>query len=172
MRMAWPHKAKIAIVAKVISGFAFKSEEFQEIANDIAMHIPGPVKHLYSNNTPFLKRWEQARRDQFCSTYGFIKHLHSNHSGHIFWPWPGSGTSALGATYTALALGYDEIILCGVPLDDSCHYFDPDWRQCSFTKQVPLKGNGQIKYWADAAAKVFDGKVSARSGRLTEILNA
>ena len=75
------------------------------------------------------------------------------------------------AVYTALALGYDEIILCGVPLDDSHHYFDPDWRKCSFTKQVPLKGNGQIKYWADAQAKVFQGKVTARSGRLTEILH-
>ena len=140
--------------------------------NDIAMHLPGPVKHLYSNNTPFLKKWRDARRDQFCSTYGFIKFLHSNHKGHIFWPWPGSGTSALGAVYTALALGYDDIILCGIPLDDSPHYFEPDWRESSFSKQVPHKGDGRIKYWADAAKNVFQGKVSARSGRLTGLLDA
>lgn len=138
--------------------------------NDIGMHFPGPVKHLYSNNVGFLKKWRDARRDQFCSTYGFIQHLHSNHKGHLFWPWPGSGTSALGAVYTALALGYDEIILCGVPLDDSPHYFDAPWRQSSFTKQVPLKGSGQIKYWAHAAEHIFQGKVTAQSGRLQELL--
>ncbi len=138
--------------------------------NDIGMHFPGPVKHLYSNNTRFLKLWQAARRDQFCSTYGFIQHLHSNHAGQIFWPWPGAGTSALGATYTALALGYDEFILCGVPLDNTPHYFEPQWRKSSFTRQVPLKGSGQIKYWAAAAKNVFQGKVTAQSGRLTEIL--
>lgn len=140
--------------------------------NDIGMHFPGPVKHLYSNNAPFLHKWQAARRDQFCSTYGFIQYLHSNHKGHIHWPWPGSGTSALGAVYTALALGYERVILCGIPLDDSPHYFDAPWRESSFTKQVPLKGSGQIKYWASAKTNIFQDRVRSMSGRTRDLLGA
>jgi hypothetical protein len=146
--------------------------KFDVIAvNDIGMHFPGPCKHLYSNNNPFLKFWVAARRDQFVSTYGPIQITHSQQvGGMVTWPWPGAGTSALGAVYTALALGYDRIILCGIPLDDTPHYFEPDWRASSFSKQVPLKGSGKIKYWQDAKDRVFMGKVTSRSGRTRELL--
>jgi len=141
--------------------------------NDIGMHFPGPLKHLYSNNDAFLPKWRAARRDQFEKTWGPIKFTHSNQAGGmVTWPWPGCGTSSLGAVYTALALGYAPVILCGVPLDDSGHYFEPPWRESSFLREVPHKGDGRIKYWADAAKNVFEGRVKSMSGRTRELLGA
>ncbi len=140
--------------------------------NDIIMHYPGPVTHAYSNNHHYLERWRDARRDQFNAKYGPVELTHSNiQGGDVTWPWPGHGTSALGATYTALALGYDDVILCGVPLDDSHRYFEPPWLSANFIREVPHKGDGSIKYWASAAEKVFEGRVRARSGRLVELLD-
>ena len=141
--------------------------------NDVGMHFPGPVKHLYSNNHLFLEKWKSARRDQFVSTYGAIKLTHSQQQGgNVTWPWPGSGTSGLGAVYTALALGYDPVIICGIPLDDSGHYFDMSETRSSFTKQVPLKGSGVIKYWHKAREDVFQGRVTSMSGRTRDLLGS
>lgn len=139
--------------------------------NDMAMHFPGPVNHLYSNNDRWLDRWKAGRRDQYVKRFGEVEVTHSNITGgQVTWPWPGAGTSSLGAVYTALALGYEEITLVGIPLDDSPHYFEAPWVTSTFSKQVPPKGDGRIKYWADAAANVFDGRVKAISGRLKDIL--
>lgn len=141
--------------------------------NDVGMHFPGPVKHLYSNNHIYLPLWKAARRDQFVSTYGPIQLTHSQiQGGDVTWPWPGSGTSSLSAVYTALALGYDQIILCGIPLDDSGHYFDMPEKKSSFTREVPPKGDGRLKYWADARDRVFTDKVRSMSGRTRDLLGA
>ena len=141
--------------------------------NDVAMHFPGPLKHLYSNNTTYLKYWVQARRDQFIRMFGPVGYTHSCSIGSmVTWPWPGCGTSALGAVYTGLALGYNEVILCGIPLDDSGHYFETPATPSSFSKQVPPKGNGEIKYWQKARDEVFMNKVRSMSGRTAELLGA
>lgn len=137
--------------------------------NDISMHFPGVVNHCYSNNDTWLPRWRAGRRDQYEKRFGPVGTLHSNQKGgEVTWPWPGSGTSSLGAVYTALALGFDEVIIIGVPLDDSRHYFEPPWTTSSFSKQVPHKGNGELKYWHGAAKNVFEGRVTAASGRLVD----
>lgn len=139
--------------------------------NDVAMHFPGPLKHLFSNNASFLKHWVNARRDQFVRMWGPVGITHSCQKGAmVHWPWSGAGTSSLGATYTALALGYSEVILCGIPLDDSGHYFETPETESSFAKQVPLKGNGDVKYWQKARDEVFMGKVKSMSGRTADLL--
>ena len=138
--------------------------------NDIAMHFPGPVNHLYSNNNRYLEFWRKARRDQYVKKWGPVVRTHSNIvGGETTWPWPGCGTSALGAVYTALML-YDEVVLVGVPLDDTGHYFEPPGVESSFSRQVPLKGNGTLKYWHSAAENVFEGRVTSFSGRTRELL--
>jgi len=130
--------------------------------NDLGMHYPYSFKHWYSNSADELKVWSQARRRDLDN--GHTLHSCNPGAGHL-WPWPGHGTSGLNAVYTALALGYDDIILCGIPLDDSGHYFDPPWRGSNFTHEVP-----EMKWWKNAV-QYFDGKVSSRSGRTRELLN-
>lgn len=127
--------------------------------NDVVMHFPGVVQHAYSNSAKLLALWVAARRDQLVNRYGEVQRLHSLRE----WPWPGHGTSALGAVYTALALGYEEVILCGVPLDGSGHYFDPPWVESNHDRE-------NIVHWETARDKVFEGRVRSMSGRTKEVL--
>lgn len=138
--------------------------------NDVYMHFPGPVNHFYSNDARFSPRWLSARRELLVREFeGQAKlHTHSNMSGLQYkWPWPGHGTSSLSGAYTLLALGYDEIILCGVPLDDSGHYFDPPWKKTNFSREV-IEQEGGPRYWKNMLP-LFDGKLKVMSGRLKEL---
>lgn len=139
--------------------------------NDLIMHYPSRVEHAYSNNHKYLKRWIDARRDQFVTRWEPIKHTHSNKiGGKHTWPWPGHGTSSLNAVYTAIALGYTDIRLCGIPLDNTGHYFEPHWMKTNFQAEVGVR-DGRMKYWHNAKDKIFEGKVTSYSGRTKELLN-
>ncbi len=141
--------------------------------NDIVMHWPGPVEHFYSNDYKWMPKWIDARRPVFKKDFGEIDNTHSCNEGARYkWPWPGHGTSTLNAVYTALALGYDKIVIAGAPLDNSGHYFDPPWVKTNFCNEVSTRNdgihpNGQLRYWSNAH-QIFDGRVSAVSGRYKE----
>ena len=138
--------------------------------NDMIMYYPGKVNHAYSNNHAFLPKWIEARRDQYVTRWETIRNTHSNKMGGRYtWPWPGHGTSSLNAIYTGLALGYDPIWLCGVPLDDSGHFFEPPWLKTNFVREVADRDGG-IKYWSNAANKIFENKVKSFSGRTKDLL--
>ncbi len=126
--------------------------------NDITMHFPESIDHCYSNDLDLLEKWVAARRDQLRHRFG-TPILHSMKT----WPWPGHGTSALGAVYTALALGYDEIHLCGAPLDGSGHYFDAPWVESNHDRE-------NIVHWEKARDEVFEDRVFSMSGRTREVL--
>lgn len=132
--------------------------------NDAIMHVPKPLKHAYSNAAEMLPHWLGARREDLkkrdkatgvhhCRTFW--------QSGH-YWPWPGHGTSTLNAVYTGIALGYSPIVICGVPLDNTGHYFDPPWRGNPDYK-------GERRYW-QSVADILTGCVYGMSGYLAELL--
>ncbi len=127
--------------------------------NDMIMHFPDAYQHAFSNDDDLLSRWLYARRDQLRSV-----HPHPQRHSLRNWPWPGHGTSALGAVYTGLALGYDHVILAGCPLDGTGHYFDPPWVTSNHDKE-------NIAHWQTARDKVFEGRVSSLSGRTRDILS-
>lgn len=132
--------------------------------NDVGMHYPGPVKHWYSNDIQMLPKWVAARRPRYKMDFGKDIEIHSCCEGVKWkWPWPGHGSSSLNAVFTALGLGYDRIILCGVPLDDSGHYFDPPWVKTNFARDAT------VRHWKLLAPK-FEGRVKSMSGNSREIL--
>lgn len=137
--------------------------------NDVGMHFPHRVDHWYSNDGKRLPLWRQARRPNF--RFREEIQLHSfmvtpPNSGIWKWPWPGHGGSGLNSVYTGLALGYDDITICGMPSDDSGHYFDPPWVQTNFTKEVPPQVDCEVnRWWKTANNRIFKGRVRAVSGR-------
>lgn len=132
--------------------------------NDVGMHYPGPVSHWYSNDIAMLPKWIAARRPRYTLDYGKDIQIHSCCEGVKWkWPWPGHGSSSLNAVFTALGLGYEKIILCGVPLDDSGHYFDPPWVKTNFARDAT------VRHWKLLAPK-FQGRVKSMSGNSREIL--
>ncbi len=139
--------------------------------NDVTMHMPGPVHMAYSNDHHWLPRWVEARRPQYQKQWGRPgQHTCGNGMSPMqtIWPWPGHGSSGLNAVYTALAIGFDEIVVCGIPLDDSGHYFDPPWVKTNFTNECRDHSRGGPKWWREAARTVFDHKVRVMSGRMAD----
>lgn len=140
--------------------------------NDIGMHLPCKIDHWYSNDGNMLPCWNMARRPEFKRLNETIQ-LHSfMDKPNIWkWPWPGHGGSGLNSVYTGLGLGYDEILIAGMPSDDSGHYFDPPWVQTNFTKEVaPQKDHHVNRFWQNAINHCFEGRVKAISGRTGEWL--
>lgn len=139
--------------------------------NDCGMHIPFPLKHWYSHDARMLPNWASARRPAFkqkdIEKYGKAPDLHScnNIAQGKKWGWNGQGTSALGAVYTAKGLGYDSIVICGAPLDQSGHYFDAPWIKTNFYYEEPDLGS-----WRQPAHFDFHKGVKVISGRLLEVL--
>jgi len=69
-------------------------------------------------------------------------------------------------------LGYEEIILCGIPLDDAGHDGEPPWRRTNFTREVAGQiNNPENRFWKEARLKVFEGRVRSMSGRTREWLS-
>ena len=144
--------------------------------NDVVMHYPGHVKHLYSNDLRMIPHWLNARREQITRKFGHVVMTHTCRNGGApthAWPWPGNGTSSLSAVYTGIGLGYESIVLCGAPLDDSGHYFDPPWVESHFTNEVSHRtDNGEMQYWHFAREQIFKGRVKSMSGRTRDLLGS
>ena len=94
--------------------------------NDIAMHFPLDVKHIYSNDHKMIHKWAEARRPKLNK----IEYLHSN---NINWPFR-ENNSAVNAVLCGVAM-YEKVVVIGCPLDNSGHYFDPPWVGSSFPPQ-------------------------------------
>lgn len=140
--------------------------------NDMIVHFPFRLHHVWSNDHRPLKHWLEVRRPEFKKLDDKIEvHTEVYEHGWHAWPWPMHGTSALNACYTGLALGYEQIVLCGVPLDDSGYYWAPPWIGSQFDKEVPDREDG-LRYWSRAEKEVFDGKVKSMSGRTKALLGS
>lgn len=139
--------------------------------NDMIAYLPFKMRHAFSNDHHTLMYWKRCRRNEYRPLDDKV-FLHSSTQtpSIIGWPWPCHGTSALNACYTGLALGYDEIILAGVPMDDSGHFFSPPYEKSNFHNEVPYREDGTMKYWANAKNNVFQGKVKSLSGRTKDLL--
>ena len=148
--------------------------------NDIGMHFPKKIAHWFSCHGDQLTTWSLARKFRYRfdspllhSTFTGKKQWDVDISGIVKWPWPGHASSGINAAYTGLALGYDEIVLAGVPYDDDGHYFDPPeghslWSSENFHPQFGKDGFRTI--WENANKWVFEGKVKSMSGMTRDVL--
>jgi hypothetical protein len=132
------------------------------LVNRLVEVFPGRVDHAYSNVAEVLMRHVRCRRDEYMHEFGMPVACHSRTEGtEWIWPWNGGGSSGLGAILTSLALGYDHIVLAGMPLDESGHNGEPPWRKCRFTTEV----TDDDPHWQRAIKFAFEGKVTSMSGR-------
>jgi hypothetical protein len=63
-------------------------------------------------------------------------------------------------------LGYEEIVLAGIPMDNAGHYFDPPW------VATDLADSAVATVWREARDRVFDGRVKSLSGNTRDWLGA
>lgn len=142
--------------------------------NRLVETFPGRIEHAYSNEPRLLDAFIAARRNEYRNEFGGPRHTHAMNKGAKWhWPWGGWGTSALGAVLTGIGLGYERIVLAGVPLDDGPHNGEPHWRKTNFSREAAdTVSGGMPKHWERAMRLAFDGKVKSLSGRTRNWLGA
>ena len=150
------------------NGVARKGWDFM-LVNRMVEVFPGRVEHAYSNVAEVLIRHVRCRRDEYMHEFGMPLACHSRTDGTDWvWPWHGGGTSGLGAILTAIALGYERIVLAGLPLDNGPHNGEPFWRKTRFEVEAP----DDDPHWQRAIKFAFDGKVKSMSGRTKQWLGS
>ena len=140
--------------------------------NKMVETFPGEIEHCYSNEPQTLLRFINARRTEYVREFNAPQQTHSITPGCKWtWPFGGHATSGLGAALVAVGLGYDRIVLCGMPLDDGPHNGEPPWRKCQFTNEAAGNVNTGINgHWKQAIRIAFQGKVKSMSGRTKDWL--
>lgn len=162
----WDDLEALGCAAHVGRGRVDGPYDFMTV-NKLVEVFPGSIEHAYSNEPMWLHKFIAARRVEYAREFGGPKHTHSGNQGATWrWPWGGFGTSGLGAAIVGVGLGYDQIVLCGIPLDDGPHNGEPPWRRCTFTNEAANSGKSEINaYWKKARDLAFHGRVKSMSGR-------
>ena len=133
--------------------------------NDIGAHLHDRIRHWVTLHSEYLAGWiEYRNRHNYGDRVPAMTHSHKMKPGvDVLWPLSAvGGTSVLFACYVALLLGYDEIVLAGVPMTGDGHYFDPPWYRTEFADRA-----NEIE-WKSAIRNIFDGRVTSLSGRTAE----
>lgn len=130
--------------------------------NEIGMHYPGRLAHWLTLHPEYMPGW-LLWRSNHCMGEGARPHTHSHkHAPGIDHAWEAvdvvGGTSGLAIVYVLRMLGYCPVILAGIPMDASGHYFDPPDRK------TPEFGDGAVRgEWAQAL-EMMRGAVFSVSG--------
>ena len=123
-RCVWDDLAKVDLPEDIMA------------VNDMIVHFPYKLKYAYSLNREMLKNWVALRKDSPIQL--------SNRKPKI-------KSSGVNAVFCGLDLGYEKITVCGIPFDNSGHYFEPPWIKTAFERHEIIK---------------FDERVTFVSGRL------
>ena len=138
--------------------------------NDIAGQFKAePIHHAVSLHKRILPAVRLLRREK-SMLEDIVTHSHkAGPQIDIVWDMPNvGGTSGLFAVQVALALGYKKIIVCGVPMDNSGHYYDPDGVNINHATQFDVKSN--IMPWRQIASRPMPKvRVRSMSGRTAEV---
>ena len=135
--------------------------------NDIGQYWHGVVHHWVTLHPEYMPGW-RFFRERHCYGEGKRAETHSNRAKpEIDRVWDCAnvgGCSGLWACHVALMLGYTDILLAGVPMDNSGHFFDPPQYGSEHIDKA------QDMVWRQSVANVFAGRVRSCSGRTRQWL--
>ena len=149
--------------------------------NDMIIHYPGEIDHVFSCDGYMLKHWWDARRPPYRDQFKKIPQFHTVNNdqdvpkGYNLWAFAGGGTSGLAACFAGIGMGYEHIVLCGVPIDNEGHYWEAPWGKTNFQREIAnstgqIRGDGR-RFWVNAKEK-FNGRVKSMSGYTKKLLGA
>lgn len=97
--------------------------------NDVGMYFDKSLDHWVSMHANYLAQWVSLRKGHSMMGHECLTHTREPYPGiRVAWDiQPYGWTSGVFAAQVAIALGYDEIVLCGVPQDGTGRFFDPPW---------------------------------------------
>lgn len=126
-------------------------------------------KHWYTTHPERLNIWTQMKgihQDIWQHQIPMTHSKRGQNGADILWPISGryGRSSGLTATIVAILLGYDEIILAGMPADGGGYFFPEP------TTQDYGDGNN-LNIWRYLKDNLFNGKVRSISGNTKAILD-
>lgn len=139
--------------------------------NNMILHFKGRVHHGVSLHPEEPILWSQLRRFYQCEASHVVTHSYripeAFKACDYIWDIEGAyaGTSSLLAVMVGLALGYNKIVLAGVPLDGAGHFYDPPQTE---TRQ--FTSSSVQSEWIKAAQLWLAGRVRSCSGWTQELL--
>lgn len=135
------------------------------VVNRAGIHYPGRIDHWVTLHPEMLGGWIEARAVAFgpgefetwCQKEG-------DEVDHVVTDIEPRGSSGLFAVRIALLLGYERVVLAGMPIDDRPHFYDADGKRSGppFRYYMPD--------WLRARRREFNGRVRSISGWTGEIL--
>lgn len=129
--------------------------------NDIGAHLHDRIRHWVTLHPEYMPGW-RTYREKHLYGQGVPARCHSSKVGEgIDTVWKVGnlgGTSGLFACFVGLMLGYNEIVLAGVPMTNDGHYFDPPWQRTDF------QDKGVFAVWKSAQTNILKGRVTSLSG--------
>jgi hypothetical protein len=138
--------------------------------NGMILFWPRRVHHGVSMHPAELRLWKELRAIYGGDRDPGVVLTHSyKPPGDVVWDIHGAinGTSALLAVMVGLALGYEKIILAGVPMDGGGHLYDPPGTESTQFTQDWLEAE-----WKQISAVYFNDRVRSLSGRTRDWLGA
>lgn len=137
--------------------------------NDVGQHLHDRVRHWVTLHAEYAPGWMAFRRGHLYGSGDIpMWHGHKAKPGiDVVWEMAQlGGTSGLFAVFIGLLLGYDEIVLAGIPMNGAGHYFDPHWYGSNFDDKATKL------VWEWSKTNVFEGRVTSLSGWTKELLGA
>lgn len=129
--------------------------------NDIGAHMHDRIRHWVTLHPEYMPGWKHYREKHlYGQGISAMTHSYKEKEGiDVVWKIGNQGgTSGLFACFVGLMLGYNEIVLGGLPMTNDGHYFDPPWQYTAF------QDKGVALVWASAQTNIFKGRVKALSG--------
>jgi hypothetical protein len=137
---------------------------------------PFPLDHWCTQHTGYVTSfWDirSAWRGFDGKTDDYLFHSHVE-GPHIDVVWDShqltGGTSAWGGAVYATLMGYDPIVLAGIPLDGGGHFYDPPYGPKDQAHEVTQEHLRMVWQWAQD--NIFRGKVKSMSGLTRDICGA
>lgn len=174
---AWDDLERLGAKSKELDGSIKYGNAHFLVVNMMGLRFRGEIRHWYSNDHRWLLAMNGARRPEFDKHFWPCpRKLHACQGevqGIVCWPWDSAGSSGRCAVLTALALGYERVIVCGMPLDNSGHPGDPPWYVGNLRREVAdAADTTENHWWRQSRLKVFKDRVRAMSGRTRDWLGA
>lgn len=134
--------------------------------SDIGIYFPGDLTHWVTCH-PNIIAGGRLIRDQRKDHQDFLVHIPDYavpKVGDYVWTIPKlAGTSGMFGILVGIGLGYKKIILAGVPLTRSGHFWNP-------TIQIGFDKKGIRLSWEKTSEQVFEDRVRSLSGWTKELL--
>ena len=135
--------------------------------NDMMIYYPGRLTYGVTHHPEKLPGWRffQDHAGTLMRTIA-----HRQHWGMVDHVWPikrTGGTSGLFGVLVGLLMGYDQIVLAGIPCDDSPRFFDPPWK-----KHEHFGREDSHDEWFRARDAIFNDKVKSMDGNTLAWLGA